>query len=217
MARRGVADMTDFELGSPALVCRWRLQHRHLPLENRHLRALLARDVNGARVSKELAAWAKQHIEWTLEQGAVEHPDGTLMLMVDDAGRAAMTVGPYEPLADTTLSALAVRAAHARKEAQRTRVAPETLWVAHHNTLYWDSGEYREMSGAASLVSQLALTLGIETVVSEGLLRDLADDQLDYDEAFLVSDEHGIVPASDASGRHGEGMASAYARLLERA
>ena len=37
--------MDEFELGVPALVCRWRLAGRTLPLENRHLRALSQRRV----------------------------------------------------------------------------------------------------------------------------------------------------------------------------
>ena len=36
----GTAEMRDFKLGTPALVCRWRLASGRLPLENRHLRAL---------------------------------------------------------------------------------------------------------------------------------------------------------------------------------
>ena len=59
-------NMDGFTLGSPALVCRWRLASRALPLENRHLRALGQRVVNGGLVPTELVAWAKQHIEWTL-------------------------------------------------------------------------------------------------------------------------------------------------------
>ena len=39
---------------------------------------------------------------------------------------------------------------------------------------------------------------------------------LTFDEAFLVSDEHGIVPALDACGTHGMRMAQGYQRLLER-
>ena len=102
--------MEDFTLGRPALVCRWRLADRALPLENRHLRALGGRTVDGTPVSTQLVAWAKQHIEWTLSDGAARYPDGVLMVIVDEEGRAAMSVGPYEPLAVTTTSALAERA-----------------------------------------------------------------------------------------------------------
>ena len=35
-----VTDQERFTLGTPALVCRWRLASGALPLENRHLRAL---------------------------------------------------------------------------------------------------------------------------------------------------------------------------------
>ena len=39
----GSAEMRNFKLGTPALVCRWRLASGRLPLENRHLRALSRR------------------------------------------------------------------------------------------------------------------------------------------------------------------------------
>lgn len=209
-------EMTGFELGNPALVCRWRLANRRLPIENRHLRALLGRTVNGARVTTELAAWAKQHIEWNLEQGAVRYPDGVLMLIVDTEGRAAMTVGPYEELADTTLEALARRAVSAQAEAAETGVAPETLWLARGDELCWDPGEDHTASGAASLVSQLAQTLGLDVTRYDDLAHDVLADMVTFDEAFLVSDEFGVVPASDAPGRHGQRMQEGYQRLLER-
>ena len=60
----------DFTLGRPVLVCRWRLASGKLPMENRHLRALSKRVVNGRAVSTQLVAWAKQHIEWTLQDGS---------------------------------------------------------------------------------------------------------------------------------------------------
>ena len=111
------ADLNDgeFMLGKPAIVCRWRLSNKTLPLENRHLRALGARHTSTRRVQKELVAWAKQHIEWTLGDGAAANPDGVLMMIVDTEGRAAMSVGPYEELEDTRLAALCARADLARR------------------------------------------------------------------------------------------------------
>ena len=70
----------DFTLGRPVLVCRWRLASGGLPMENRHLRALSKRVVNGQAVSTQLVAWAKQHIEWTLRDGSALNPDGVLVL-----------------------------------------------------------------------------------------------------------------------------------------
>ena len=107
---QGTQWVKDFELGEPALVCRWRIAGGRLPLENRHLRALGARTVMGRPVSTQLLSWAKQHIEWTLADGSAATPDGVLMLLMDAEGRAAMSVGPYEPLADTSAAALAERA-----------------------------------------------------------------------------------------------------------
>ena len=100
----------DFELGTPAIVCRWRLSGGSLPLENRHLRALLARTGNGKRVTKQLVAWAKQHIEWTLAEGSIGQADGVLMVVIDCDGKAAMTVGDYQPLTERHLSQLCQRA-----------------------------------------------------------------------------------------------------------
>ena len=216
MGRDSIIDMEGFELGDPALVCRWRLANRRLPLENRHMRALLARTVNGSRVTTELVAWAKQHIEWTLEQGSAEHPNGTLMLIVDVQGRAAMTVGPYMPLEDVTTRGLARRAGRASDEAYSTGVAPETLWIARNDVLVHDNGEGWRPSGATSLVEQLTQVLGIETREQEGLAEGVLTGSVSYNEAFLVSDEHGVVPASDATGKYGERLASGYEKLLER-
>ena len=217
MERDAVVDMKDFELGMPSLVCRWRIYRRHLPLANRHLRSLLAREAQGRPVTKELVAWAKQHIEWTLEEGSAEHPNGVLMLMLDTQGRAAMTVGPFEPLADTRLDHLLHRAEKAQQEAARTHVAPETLWVARNDTLLWDPGDRCVPSGSASLVAQLAQTMGLRVQTYQGLLDGVATGAVVYDEAFFVSDEYGIVPVAERSGSHGVRMAQGYQRLIEHA
>ena len=181
--RQRDAQMDGFVLGRPALVCRWRLAHRELPLENRHLRALGRRMANGAQVSRQLVAWAKQHIEWTLADGSAQYPDGVLMIIVDERGQAAMTVGPFEPLAVATTSSLAERAAHASVEAGETGVAPETLWAFRGEELVYDDGG----SESASV-----------------------------DEVMLVSDEFGIVSASDACGPRSKRFVDGYAKLLER-
>lgn len=216
MAHSEITDMSGFELGVPALICRWRLSHGRLPLTNRHMRALLARTVNGQRVTTELVAWAKQHIEWTLQQGSAEYPDGVLMLIVDTQGKAAMTAGSYLPLEDVSVSGLMRRAQRATDEGAKTGVAPETLWVAQGDTFLWDQGDDCAASGTASLVVQLAKTLGIDVNRYEGLIDAIKAKTVAYDEAFLVSDEHGVVPAADAAGNHGQRMAQGYQRLLER-
>lgn len=209
------SQMDGFALGRPALVCRWRLAGRALPLENRHLRALGRRLVAGGPVSKQLVAWAKQHIEWTLADGAARHPDGVLMLVLDETGRAAMTVGPYEPLAVTTSSALAERAQLAAREAAETGVAPETLWVVRGDVLVAGCPIDQPLSGAASLVADLAKTTGVPVSREADLARRVMNGDKDHDELLLVSDEHGVVPASDAAGAHARRLADGYARLLE--
>ena len=118
--------MTDtaFQLGKPALVCRWRLAGRHVPLLNRHMRALSQRRVNGEALSTNLLGWVKQHIEWSLAEDPAAVADGVLMIVVDEAGQAAMSTGAYEPLADASLEDLALRAQTAQVEASELGVAP---------------------------------------------------------------------------------------------
>ena len=205
----------NFELGSPALVCRWRLANRALPLENRHLRALSQRRVNGSPVSTQLVAWAKQHIEWTLAEGAAACPDGTLMLVVDEGGQAAMSVGPYEALATTSPRDLASRAWGALLEAEGTGVAPESLWAVRDGSLVRDAAEQNAASGAATLVADLAATLGIPVTAEKDLASGVIAGSAAYDELFLVSDEHGVVPAAGAAGPLAQRFAEAYAKLLE--
>ena len=205
----------NFELGSPALVCRWRLANRALPLENRHLRALSQRRVNGSPVSTQLVAWAKQHIEWTLAEGAAACPDGTLMLVVDEAGQAAMSVGPYEALTPASPRDLASRARGALLEAEGTGVAPESLWAVRDGALVRDAAEQSAASGAATLVADLAATLGIPVTAEKDLVASVIAGASAYDELFLVSDEHGVVPASSAAGPLAQRFAEAYAKLLE--
>ena len=187
----GSAEMRNFKLGTPALVCRWRLASGRLPLENRHLRALSRRVLDDEPVSPQLIAWAKQHVEWTLREGSAENPNGVLMLIVDEEGQAAMTVGPYEPLAAMTASGLVDRATAAQQEAGETGVAP------------------------SSLVEDLAKTVGLPLSRQADLLDDVASGAASPAEVFLASDEHGIICATDAAGSIGERLTKDYARLLE--
>ena len=207
----------DFELRKPAIVCRWRLASSTLPLANRHLRALSVRDAGGGRVSTHLIAWAKQHIEWTLAEGTADEPNGVLLLVVDEKGRAAMSCGPYEPLPELTAGALARRARGSSSEAEKTGVAPEALWLVRDGALVAGIDEGWHASGASGLVSDLASTLGLPVSREDGLADRVASGAVAYDEAFLVSDEHGVVGASDASGEVTAKLAGAYRTLLERA
>ena len=209
--------MEEFELGAPALVCRWRLAARTLPLENRHLRALSQRRVNGAPVRTGLVAWAKQHIEWTLADGATQHPDGVLMVVVDEAGRAAMTVGPYEPLAATEPGGLAARALASAREAASTGVAPETLWSVRDGALVWGAAEGARPSGAATLVLDLARTLGIDVTRDPRLAEAVAAGEDAGARVLLVSDEHGVVPAAGCDDDLARRLARGYDTLLEKA
>lgn len=207
------AVMEDFVLGTPALVTRWRLHDRALPMEERHLRALGNRVVAGRRVTPQLVGWAKTHIEWSLRAGAAEHPCGVLMMIVDTQGHAAMSVGPYEELSATTARELANRAMLAAHEAQTTGVAPETLWTADGETCIVGAHPEAQWSASASLIIDLARTLGMPLRFDPGIVTEVQVGVTAGNEVFLVSDEHGIVPASDKSGPRGEMMRASYERL----
>ena len=114
-----------FTLDKPALICRWRMSNKKVPMLNRHIRALSERLVQGEPLTHNMLSWAKQHVEWSLAEGDYTAHDGVLMLVIDVNGNAAMTVGEYEPLADTSAKALRARSAEARSEADETGVAPE--------------------------------------------------------------------------------------------
>ena len=217
MAGANKHEMERFSLGKPALVCRWRLAAGTLLLENRHLRALSRRSVNGRPISAELVAWAKQHVEWTLAEGSYEHPDGVLMLIVDEAGAAAMTAGPYEPLPQPISDVLISRARAAAREQDETDVAPEVLFVHADDTLRAAISPDASFGGCASLVLQLSATLGIPVVYDPALLGAPNGELREADGMFLASDEHGIVCASDRADVFCKRFEASYQRLFDSA
>jgi hypothetical protein len=207
-----MATTTDgFELGEPTLVCRWRLAGVHLPLAGRHLRALAARHIAGHPLPPEMLAWVRQHIEWTLASGASDMPDGVLMMVLDTVGRAAMSVGSYAALTACDTTQLMERALQACSEGAQTGVAPETLWAWHADTLIAGYAEDGVLSGSASLVRDLATTRKIEVVLEPNLSK-LVDEA---DEIFLVSDEHGIVPATDRASGQSTYLVDDFTRLFD--
>lgn len=208
-----------FNLDKPALICRWRIANKQVPMLNRHIRALSQRVVNGEPLTHNMLSWAKQHVEWSLAEGSYPDRNGVLMLVIDVNGNAAMSVGAYEPLGSTSADALIERASQARVEAGETRIAPELLGVATASGVVLAATAREYLCGAATLVEQLAQTKGCG--VERGLLGDAASvgdasvahaalaSVLDAAGAgavpFLISDEHGVVVASDApAGPAGE-------------
>lgn len=185
-----------FQLDRPALVCRWRMHDRQVPLLNRHIRALSERIVQGSPLTHNMLSWVKQHVEWSLAEGSYDDPDGVLMLVIDVNGNAAMTVGSYAPLSDVSASALGERACAARAERAETGVAPEVLCAVEGGALRVTAAPDEHVCGAMTLVEQLAATCG--HAVERG-----ADPASLTGALLLVSDEHGVVPAervlSDAS------------------
>lgn len=199
----------DLFAGEPVIETRWRLQNGALPLKNRHLRALAARDVTSALVS-----WAHQHLEWTLAEGAMEQPDGVLVLDVDTEGRAVMSIAPFEPLPPLSAALLLDRV----EGREADPVEDEVIWTCRDGRLYVLSDADKPRSGANSLAVDLARTLHLEPTfeghapVAEALSRLAPADEL-----FLVSDEFGIVAAADHDGPMARELASCYAKLLAAA
>lgn len=204
-----------FELDNPELVCRWRLAGGALPLDNRHLRALSRRIVAQKEVSPHLIAWAKQHIEGTLKEGSQEYPDGVLMILLESNGQAVMTVGPYQSLEERSVLSLARRARISQREEQQTRCAPEVLWLVKDGRIIVGITEESIQSGATSLVLDLAQTLHEPIEFNPDVVAQVFDGTVEFDEAFLTSDEHGIVCASDAEGQIGERFLFGYKKLCE--
>lgn len=182
-----------FSLGKPAIVCRWRLASRRVPMLNRHIRALSERTIGGSPVSRNLISWAKQHIEWSLAEDATVDADGVLMIVIDTDGHAAMSTGPYEPLPDVSVPALAARARSARAEEGECGVAPEALCLVRDGALVIGAREGSNVCGTLSLVEQLARTRRIGVSFDE----DAAEGIMPHDGVILVSDEHGVVLAGE--------------------
>lgn len=247
-----------FSLDDPALVCRWRMASKRVPLLNRHIRALAARRVQGAPLTHNMLSWVKQHVEWSLAEGSYAEHDGVLMLVIDVNGNAAMTVGSYEPLPDAASAALLARAEHARAEADETGVAPELLGAVRAGRVLLTAGADEPLCAAADLLVQLAQTRGVDVelvptaelasavtpgadsatvsaacgnaasvvtapaptrqdgsaVPAAGAAAPDADAiaaHMATPALFLVSDEHGVVPATD--GAPAEDDAAALERL----
>lgn len=207
-----LAALDEFTLGKPVLVCRWRLADRRIPMAGRHLRALGERVTEGWAPTSEFLAWVRQHLEQTLDSGAAGNPDGVLMLAVDEAGHGAMAVGPYEPLPSASVADLLKRAEESAREGARTSVAPETLWAVADGALVAGFGDTFTCGGTGTLLADLTETLGHPLTFDEKLIEKVRAGQ-PFDEVFLVSDEHGVVPATDAAGPVAQTFAVQLAKL----
>lgn len=203
-------------LGEAAFICRWRLVDGVLPLKARHLRALGYRSVAGASITKQHVAWASEHIDWTLYEGAKQFPDGVLIVYVDFDLQMGMGVRAFEPLKRKSANDLLVRAERSQIEAINIGVSPEDLWVLRDGILWRGWTNPSRESGVASLMKDLCRTLGTPTRLSETLLEECTKGGFTpRDEVFLASDEYGIVAAPDHSGPHVERYVEYYEKLLE--
>lgn len=199
----------DLFVGEPVIEVRWRLQNGALPLKNRHLRALASRNVTSALVS-----WAHQHLEWTLAEGAMEQPNGVLVLDVDAEGRAVMSIAPFEPLPAMSAALLLDRA----EGREADPVEDEVVWTCRDGLLYVLADADKPLSGTNSLVVDLARTLHLEpTFEGHAGVAEVLSRLAPADECFLVSDEFGIVAAADHDGPVAERLAACYDKLLATA
>ncbi len=155
--------------------------------------------VNGKLVSPQLIAWAKQHLEWTLESSSVEYPDGVLMIAVDKEGQAVMSTGPFEPLGELDSLALADRALEAQANLLNGGISPEILWAVSGDTIICDTQKDDFKSGMTSLVLDLIKTLKMKLEFDDMLAEKVKHGEK-FDEIFLSSDEYGIV--EDSVGTH---------------
>lgn len=199
--------MDEFGMKEPVLVTRWRLSGGKLPLFGRHMKALGARKIDEQALSPEFLGWVKQHIEWTLQPASQAQKDGVLMLVMDADGKAAMSLGPFEPLVkkkkgaeqNSPVSALLLRAAQAKNEAEKTQIAPELIWAVqacdkanqakterenesdstkektkeHDCVVLIGVSENVALSGANSLLVDLAKTKGYEIRFAPELLENV--------------------------------------------
>jgi len=196
----------DLFVDEPIFTVRWRLHCRALPLKNRHLRAFEQRNVGNG-----LASWARQHIEWTLAEGTAKHPDGVLVLAVDEQGRAVMSAEAYEPLAATGVSDLLERVAGQEEQP----VEGEVVWVFRDGAFTVLADGAKPLSGVNSLVADLAKTLGKPVAfVPRAEVAPEFWQLAAGDEVMLVSDEHGVVGAAGASGEVTAQFAAYYARIV---
>jgi hypothetical protein len=122
-----------------------------------------------------------------------------------------MATEEYVPLAATAAADLLARA-----RAQAADAVPgEVLWVATDAGLTAFQPSQKPLSGANSLVADLAATTRLALSYADPDRAAAAVADLPQDgEVFLVSDEHGVVGASDASGPVARRFAGYYDRLV---
>lgn len=225
----------DLPQADKALVLRWRLSNCTLIAAGRHLKTLKTR-----WFAPGLESWCREHIEWTLLEGAADNPNGVLVILVDTAGRSAMLVDPFVELSQEarTLESLfaiahdalptlaqpdphAVAAHLAPEDGAGMRVgdtiAPSVLWATTADKVVCYATPGTQLSGINALVADLVATKGYSLSY-----RDPQDPTVfsvdalrEADEIVLVSDEFGMVGATGYEGPFGEFLDTSYNKLVE--
>ena len=131
-----------------------------------------------------------------------------MTFVVDDQGRALMGVEPYVALEPMDAQALIERA----RACADDPVPGEVAWVVREEggktSLVALMDASRVLSGANSLIADLAKTLKMEVSFNPEMQAQPGD------EVMLVSDEHGVVGATDARGAAVERFSAYYERLV---
>lgn len=191
--------MNDHTAGIPTepLSVTWRLSGARVPLLERHLRALAERGVGSA-----LHAWLRSRLEWAFEHHAIEHPDGSITIGIDPQGDVTISVAPYVGPEGDPIATTIERGGHVIDG------DGASVWIRIGERVATPPFPPAAPRGSRSLVIDLARTLGWEVEVRELTVEDIER----ADEAFFVSDVHGVV----SDGRGGEfaaRMQACFARL----
>lgn len=193
---------------NPSLSLRWRIASHDLPLKQRYYRSLQEYGLSNGVIS-----WVIQHIEWTLPEGSSQEPDGVLVLQFDEKGRACMNIEQYAKPCITCARDLY---AYAKTEGTRPAdgIDSEVIWTALDKDIYVWTDDKANLSAMNSLVFDLALQKKYNVHFTQVEHEAEFKEQLSRGfEAFLVSDEHGVIQAQDASGARGEFFAQCVNRL----
>lgn len=192
---------------NPSLSLRWRIASRDLPLKQRYYRSLREYGLSNGVIS-----WVIQHVEWTLPEGSLQEPSGVLTLEFDQKGRACMDLQPYKKIIDTSAEGLFTYAEERGTHAHEG-IDSEVMWTADENALYVWTDKKAALSAANSLIYDLARQKAYKLVYMLPDYDKFVEQIKGGAEAFLVSDEHGVVQAKDAQGNQGAFFVSCWEKL----
>lgn len=173
-------------LPSEKLELRWRYDNKQVPLYERRLRSLRAFNVGPA-----VQAWVRSRLEWVIDNKLYEMPDGVIVLSIDPEGVVEIQQEAQAPVPSFLTEQL------------ETDDAPGTLWFAKDGVVHC-SEEPRQ--AADTFARDLVTTLGNTFEVGR-------PEVLDGVEAFVISDEFGIVPCEGKTGAVTDKLVECFDKL----